>query len=93
MVAEIGIWFPTSEHPYYVITNMAIKPALRWQWIGKNVLKEIVNLHRSPLTDKWKAYVNWNNLKAKSFFEHNEWICVSTPPDNDKMFLMEYNKK
>ncbi len=93
MVAEIGVWLPNQEHPYYVITNMAVKPDLRWQWLGRRILQEIMDIHSSPLTQLRKAYVNWNNLTTKKFFERNGWVCISTPPDNDDMFLMEYSNK
>jgi hypothetical protein len=90
MVAEIGIGFPTSEHPYYVITNMSVKPTLKWQWIGAQVIKQSMKLHKLKVGQTRRAYVGNKNIKAKQFFEHNDRVCLSNPPANDDMFLLEF---
>jgi len=45
LVAVVGIKFPNTEHPYYFITDIAVKPSLKNQGIGSQVLQKLIELH------------------------------------------------
>lgn len=88
LIAVIGILFPNPEHPAYYITDFAIKPALRNQGIGSEVLLELVKLHPLKRGETWRMFIDERNPRAKIFFERNGWNCVSEIPDEHGMVMM-----
>ncbi len=91
MVAELGFYPSTKEQSYYLLSNLAVKPSLRGQGIGKLVLEKLMKLHPLKKGEAWRTYVDNENLKAKRFFEKSDWVCLSEPPENNNMFLLEWS--
>ncbi|MBI3336260.1 GNAT family N-acetyltransferase [Candidatus Peregrinibacteria bacterium] len=90
LVAVTGLTFPTIEHPYYIVTDLAIKPHLRDQGIGSAILHELMRLHALQPGQSWKVFVDIKNPKAKLFFEKNGWICESETPDKHGMLTLTF---
>lgn len=91
LVAVIGILLPDAEHPAYYITDFAMKPHLRNQGIGSQVLAKLMKLYSLKPGEEWRAFIDERNPRAKAFFEKNGWKCVSNTPDEHGMLLLERN--
>ena len=92
LIAVVGIIFPDAKHSSYYITDFALKPHLRNQGIGSEVLKEMMNSHPLKSGQSWKAFIDERNPKAKSFFEKNGWSCLSKTTDKHGMFTLEFSE-
>jgi len=82
LVAVVGIWFPTAEHPRYTISDLAVKPQLRGRGIGSRALAGLMRLHRLDPGQSWAAHVHVGNPRAKSFLEKHGWVCQCAVPDD-----------
>lgn len=90
LVAVVGVQFPSFGYPFYCITDLAIKPALRGQGIGSLILQKLLNLHQLQDAQTWRAFVDVRNPEAKLFFEKNDWKTLLPDPDSHGMVTMEY---
>lgn len=90
LVAVVGVAFPTSKFPCYLLTSIAVKPDLRKRGFGKLVLNTIIDLLPTKEGQNWQAQVDEKNIIAKSFFENSGWKTVIEPSDKDGMYLLEY---
>jgi ribosomal protein S18 acetylase RimI-like enzyme len=77
LLAVVGIVYPTLVHPYYVISNMAVRPDLAGQGIGSKVLKELIARYVLRPNEYWKCYVETSNTVARRFFEKNGWQSIA----------------
>ncbi|MBI2524268.1 GNAT family N-acetyltransferase [Candidatus Peregrinibacteria bacterium] len=91
LVAVMGILLPDAEHPAYYITDFALKPSLRNQGIGSEVLEELRKLYTLKPGETWRTFIDERNPRARAFFERNGWVCVSDTPDEHGMLLLEQN--
>lgn len=89
LVAVIGIKYPVETYPDFYLTDFAIKPDLRYQGIGSQILSELMTLHPCKPGQVWKGFINARNTKAIVFFRKNGWNVADTP-DKDGMLLMQY---
>lgn len=71
LVAVVGVAFPTSKFPCYLLTSIAVKPDLRKRGFGKLVLNTIIDLLPTKEGQNWQAQVDEKNIIAKSFFENS----------------------
>ncbi len=85
LLAVIGVTFPTNEHPFYVITNLATNPAYKHQGIAREVVRSVLQMHNSSEENKWRAYVAIENKTAQDFFKNIGWI--QSDEISDEMFL------
>jgi len=76
MVAVVGICFATSSHPTQVITDIAVKPALRKTGIGRASLSVIICTIPLPIETRWGAWVEKTNPAAQGFFAACGWHCT-----------------
>ena len=90
LVAVVGIWFPTAEHPTYTISDLAVKPQLRGRGIGSQVLADLMTLHKLSSGQSWAAYVHVSNPRAKSFLEKHGWLCKCEVPDEHGMLHLTF---
>lgn len=90
LVAVIGFMYPDAAHPFYFITDFAIKPHLRSRGIGSAVLRELLHLHPLKPSHYWRTVVDVNNPQAKSFFEKNGWACLTQASDEHGMLTLEW---
>ena len=87
LVAVVGIKYPTEQYTYYCITDLAIKPSLRGQGIGSEVLKGLMSHPDLQEQKMWRSYVDERNPKAKAFLQKNGWICIGDSPDEHGMWI------
>ncbi|MBI5156355.1 GNAT family N-acetyltransferase [Candidatus Peregrinibacteria bacterium] len=92
LIAVVGIKFPNNQYPAYYITDFAMKPGLRGQGIGTEVLSELIKQHVLEPDQTWRAFIDVKNPKAKIFFEKNGWACTTNEPDEHGMFMLELKK-
>ncbi len=88
LVAVIGLLFPDAEHPAYYITDFAVKPAMRGQGFGSEILKGLIQQYPLQSGQSWRAFVDTKNPKAKAFFERSGWKS-SEEPDVHGMYTLE----
>ena len=89
LIAVVGIKYPVEQYPDYYLTDFAMKPDLRYQGIGSEVLQELMKLHPLKPGQSWKAVVNQRNEKAAAFFKKHGW-SVAEKPDKHGMLAMHY---
>ena len=84
----LGLVYPTDEHNYYVITNIAVKPKYRSRGIAEQALQLIMQKAEFQKSDEWRCYVESDNIPAQKLFEKLQWNKLS---ENDSM--LEYRQK
>ncbi len=65
LVAVVSIQLPNDEHPFLVITDMAINPRLRGQGIGSSVIRQLVALFEEESLRDWIACVDIHILRSR----------------------------
>ncbi len=81
LVAVVGVVLPKTNHNFYTITNMAVKPGMTRRGLGSLILARLLNLYVLKPGEYWGAYVEYSNIKAQRFFEKNNWKRI----DEDDM--------
>ncbi|SIQ18372.1 GNAT family N-acetyltransferase [Aquipseudomonas alcaligenes] len=85
MVAVVGL----AEDPHvgaWVISDIAVNPALRGQGIGRRALELLLKHPRYQYQRVWQAYVMEDNSAARIFFARLGWLCVAEPGAEDPMY-------
>lgn len=89
LIAVAGIKFPDEDHPFYVITDLAVKPSLRGQGIGTETLSRLLQASEFNQSLCWRAFVMPDNLSARAFFLRCGWRCIALPSEQDEMYIFE----
>lgn len=89
LVAVLGVKVPDVYHQYYVITDMAVKPAMQGKGLGTRILSELYRLHPLKSNETWRTYVNESNHRALVFFQKNGWVSDLTVPSRDGILSFE----
>ena len=87
-VAVAGITRPTSEHDYFVITDVAVNPKLRRGGIGTQVIDQLVRYVNQEAA--WATFIDEENWIARCFFESIGWHCEQPRVAEDGM--LKYNR-
>lgn len=87
LVGVIGIDFPDADHPFCIITNLAVRPDLRGKGLGSAILRDIFAHFSCP---RWRAYVDPPNTLAQRFLARNGWQRLPEGTDPPDMFTYEY---
>lgn len=88
LIAVAGIIFPQDDHPYFVISNLAIHPNLRRQGLGTKIIQILIQKYLPKGINNWICYIDKNNLAAQHFIEKNGWNRLSQ--DADGMIQYEF---
>lgn len=73
LVAVTGLKWGDPEHPYQVVTDLAVAPHRRRCGIGRQTLTALF-LQAGPFNyDRWIAYVSPDNLGARQFLTRLGW--------------------
>ena len=82
LVAVAGIVRPNHEHPYFVITDLAVHPTKQRTGIGASVVQILQNHFQiSDGLNSWKAFVALDNLGAQEFFSNLSWNRCANKDD------------
>lgn len=75
LVAVIGISFPVQEHPYFVVTDVAVLPAKRRQGIAAKAISLLQDsfVDTEFCNHQWHACVEPDNSGGKAFFDSLGW--------------------
>ncbi|NJC27437.1 GNAT family N-acetyltransferase [Neolewinella antarctica] len=92
LVGVVGVLFPAQDHPYSVITDIAVNPALFRKGVGSQILSGLTNLHALGADYYWVAFVEVDNELAQRFFEKNGWRQGSDRKVADDMIRYEFRK-
>lgn len=76
LVAVVGITSAHEDWDYRVITNIAVKPALRYRGLGRRVLALLFRKIALETGEYWVAYVEFDNPSAQAFFAKAGWERV-----------------
>ncbi len=87
MVGVLGILFPTAENPFYVLTNIAVRPELKKKGLGSIMLHELIQYEKKKAR-YWLCYVAVENRAAQHFFEKNNWTKDDEPEDGMYAFKL-----
>lgn len=85
MVAVVGVVFPTAEHDYFVISDIAVNPSLKRRGYARRVIAKLQSQYLLAHRQHCVAYVDPTNSAAISLFEDCGWFLVSKVPDCDGM--------
>lgn len=89
ILAVVGIEFPSEDEKYYGITNLAINPTKFRKGYGSAILKELYKIHPLEKNEAWLAFVEYDNISAKLFFEKNGWTEISCDSNKEEMYRFE----
>jgi ribosomal protein S18 acetylase RimI-like enzyme len=74
MVGVVGVTFPVKEHPYYVITSLAVHPELTRKGIGTRIIHLLKDFYLLRKGEHWVTYVHINNRMAQHFMRKLGWV-------------------
>ena len=78
MVCVIGVALPAEDHPYYTVTNIAVKPELQRSGIAHAALTKILDHYNlASEISAWRSHVEIWNEAAINFFKNIGWQCDS----------------
>lgn len=89
LIAVAGVHFPTAEHNYCYITDIAVHPKLRRQEIGKRIIKQLQAQPSLQLVKNWKAGAAINNIAAAKLLESLGWEKSFQAHDSDDLIIYE----
>ena len=84
LIAVAGIYFSTQDHPYNVVTDIAVRPDLRRRGLGCLILKLLPSMVREGGAQDWRANINPNNTAAIQLFEKSGWARKEQSKDQSK---------
>lgn len=87
LIAVAGVHYPTTEHNYYYITDIAVRPKLRRQGIGKRIIKQLQAQPMLQSVKNWRAGVATNNIAAAKLLESLGWRKLSQASDTDNLMV------
>ena len=93
LVAVVGICLPTPARPYYFVTDLAVRPALRGSGIGRAVMTLVMSrpeLQGSPL---WRASVKPDNPAALAFLLKLGWTRLEMGNPFDELLEFEFRRR
>lgn len=93
LVAVVGICLPNPTHPYYFVTDLAVRPALRGSGIGRAVMTLVMSqaeLQSSPL---WRASVRPDNPGALAFLIKLGWTRLEMGNPFDELLEFEFHRR
>ena len=93
LIAVAGISSPTVVFPYNVITDIAVRPNLRRQGIGRFILELLPPMVKRDGAQIWRANVNPTNLAAIQLFEKSGWARIEQKTPDDDMIIFERSTK
>jgi ribosomal protein S18 acetylase RimI-like enzyme len=92
MISVVGVESANAVHPYWYVTDMAVKPSLRGQGIGSRVLSAICTAPDHQDYGIWRAGVMKSNPRAARFLERNGWHAIEPaafPSQESLMWIYE----
>jgi len=92
LLAVVGLIFPTSKHPYFVVTDIVIDPKKQTRGKGRSVMYQLLKKHPVDENIHYKTYVDNENIAAQSFFKKLGWQLENIEADEDGMLCFEYYK-
>jgi len=93
LIAVVGISNPTIERQDYVVTDIAVRPDLRRQGLGRIILHLLPSMMKRGPAKLWRAYVNPDNRAAIQLFESSGWARMEKRMREDDMIIFEYLTK
>jgi ribosomal protein S18 acetylase RimI-like enzyme len=89
LIAVAGVHYPTAEHNYYYITDIAVRPQLRGRGIGERIVRELQVQTELQLVKNWRAGVAINNIAAAKLLESLGWRKIFQANDSDDLTVYE----
>lgn len=93
LVAVVGVCLPTSAHPFFFVTDLAVRPELRGTGVGRAVMALVMNraeLQSSPL---WRASVRPDNPGALAFLIKLGWTRLEMGNPFDELLEFEFRRR
>lgn len=90
LAAVVGIVFHPTEHAW-VITDIAVNPALRRQGVGARALQAVIEITPMQPPGRWLAYVMQDNTVAQAFFSSLNWTRCE-PDDDDPAPMITFRR-
>ncbi|MBD9630628.1 GNAT family N-acetyltransferase [Pseudomonas sp. PDM19] len=93
LIAVVGVCLPTAAHPYYFVTDLAVRPELRGSGVGRAVMTLVMSrpeLQGSPL---WRASVRPDNPTALAFLIKLGWTRLEMGNPFDELLEFEFRRR
>ncbi|WP_448682486.1 GNAT family N-acetyltransferase [Pseudomonas nicosulfuronedens] len=93
LVAVVGVCLPTPAHPYYFVTDLAVRPALRGSGIGRAVMTLVMSRPELQGSPMWRASVKPDNPAALAFLIKLGWRRLEMGNPFDELLEFEFRRQ
>ncbi|WP_152221433.1 GNAT family N-acetyltransferase [Pseudomonas sp. SCB32] len=93
LVAVVGVCLPVEAHPYYFVTDLAVRPELRGTGVGREVMALMMSHPELQLSTLWRAGVMPDNPAALAFLTRLGWARRERDTPFDEMIEVEFQRR
>ncbi|PJI49304.1 MAG: GNAT family N-acetyltransferase [Pseudomonas sp.] len=92
LVAVVGVCLPTPAHPYYFVTDLAVRPELRGSGVGREVMTLVMSRAELQSNPLWRASVRPDNPAALAFLIKLGWTRLEMGNPFDELLEFEFRR-
>lgn len=92
LVAVVGVCLPTPAHPYYFVTDLAVRPELRGSGVGHEVMPLVMSRAELQSNPLWRASVRPDNPAALAFLIKLGWTRLEMGNPFDELLEFEFRR-
>lgn len=93
LVAVVGVCLPNEAHPYYFITDFAVRPDLRGRGVGRSTQALLMAQPDLQLSTLWRAGVVPDNSGALTFLARLGWTRREPESPFDELVEFEFQRQ
>ncbi len=93
LVAVVGICLPAEAHPYYFITDLAVRPELRGTGVGRQAQALLMTHPDLQGSTLWRAGVMPDNPGALAFLARLGWARREPDTPFDELIEFEFQRQ
>lgn len=93
LVAVVGVCLPTPTHPYYFVTDLAVRPELRGSGVGRTVMTLVMSQPELQSNPLWRASVRPDNPAALAFLIRLGWTRLEMGNPFDELLEFEFHRR
>jgi len=93
LVAVVGVCLPNPAHPYYFVTDLAVRPELRGSGVGRAVMTLVMSRAELQGCPLWRASVRPDNPAALAFLLKLGWTRLEMGNPFDELLEFEFRRR
>jgi len=93
LVAVVGVCLPVEAHPYYFVTDLAVRPELRGTGVGRGVMGLVMGHPELQCSTLWRAGVMPDNPAALAFLTRLGWARREPDTPFDQLIEFEFQRQ